>query len=87
MTLEKIVAEMEKRLDILERRENELKNKARCYRFQKPFCSMTDKEIDYDREAYNALYRLQKPFYDKIIKIQIEKRKIRDMLFEYKKGV
>lgn len=86
MTLEKIIVEMEKRLEILEKRERELKEKSRSFRFREPFRSLTDREIDHDREMYNALYRLQKPFDDKVRKIQSEKGKIRDLLWEYRKN-
>lgn len=85
MTLEKIIMEMEKRLEILESRENELREKSRSYRFKEPYCSMTDKEIDHDREAYNALYRLQKPLDDKAREVQREKGIIRDLLWTYEK--
>jgi len=83
MTLEKIIEEMRKRYAVLEEREDRLRTKARAFRRQKPFADMSDKEIDENREAYNALYKLEQPFYDKISKIQREKEILRDLLYEY----
>lgn len=86
MTIEKIVEEMKKRCAVLESRESELRSKVRVFRYREPFASLTDDEIDHNRDVYNALDKLERPFYDKIRKIEKEKGIIRDMLWEYEKN-
>ena len=86
MTIEKIVEEMKKRYAALESRESELRSKARAFRHREPFASLTDDEINQNRDVYNTLDKLEQPFYDKIRKIEREKSIIRDMLWEYEKN-
>lgn len=86
MTIEKIVEEMKKRYAVLENRESELRSKVRVFRLRKPFASLTDDEINRNRDVYNALDKLEQPFYDKIREIEREKGIIRDMLWEYEKN-
>lgn len=86
MTIGKIVEEMKKRYAVLESRESELRSKVCMFRLREPFASLTDDEIDHNRDIYNALDKLEKPFYDKIRKIEREKGIIRDMLWEYEKS-
>lgn len=84
MTVEKIVRELEKRQEILNWKLNELDDKRRDVRYEKPFRDKTDDEINDDWELYRELIRREKPYTDRINAIRRELGPINDMLYAYR---
>lgn len=98
MTLEKIVNELEKREAVLTERETALRRKIYDCRYQKSFSDLcerrykksffdlTEKELNQDWELIRALDRLEQPFRKRMGRIQAERSKIRNMLYEYRQS-
>lgn len=84
MKVEKIVDELEKRKELLNKKIRELESKRRDVRFQKPFYGKKDCEIDDNPELYRELDKREKPYNDRINAIRRELKPIDDMLYVYK---
>lgn len=78
MTLEKIVEEIEKRIQYLEEKEEKYRKKAHQYQ-------MSDDEY-WSLPQDHPKKRKYKESYAKVDKVQNEKDKLRDMLYEYDKS-